>query len=332
LRVSEIALPGVAFGSDAVPEAEARRIFEVYAESGGNFIDTAHAYGEGRSERIVGDLIKADRDHFVVATKYGMAERPGSIAKAGTSRKNMRRCVDESLRRLSTEAIDVLYLHIWDYTTGWDEILSTMDALVRDGKVHYVAVADTPAWQISRAVTISELRGWSPFVGVLLRYSLADRTAERDLLPMARELDLGVIAWGPLAGAVPSGGRPIGAGNAVNDVTLSATETRAASVLGEVAREVGGTPAQIALAWMRTRSQRFGGIFPLVGAESAREMHGYLASSELSLDPGQLARLNEETSVDLGYPQDFLDSDRWRNMTTAYNPYLLDNHRHPSGR
>lgn len=332
LRVSEASLGTLMFGSGTVSAQDARAIFDVYAEAGGNFIDTAHGYQDGRSEAIVGELVKSDRDHFVVSTKYGVTTGKGSISKSGSSRKNMRRCVEESLRRLGTDAIDLLYLHIWDFTTQWDEILSGLDALVRSGKVHYIAISDTPAWEISRAVTMSELRGWTSFVGVQLMYSLAERTPERELLPMARELDLGVTAWSPLGGGVLTGRYSPDAAVTDRGTPIPPTAKRAGSLVTEVARELECPPGQVALAWIRTWGQKFGAIFPVVGADTPDQLAENLGYLKLSLDDQQLRRLDDATRVDLGFPYDKLLGGQFRALTTAQNAGLLDNHRYQDAR
>jgi aryl-alcohol dehydrogenase-like predicted oxidoreductase len=176
-----------------------RAVFDAFVEAGGNFIDTAYVYTDGESERLVGEFVAADRDHFVIGTKYS-SSLDHDIGKAGNSRKNMMRSVEASLRRLATDHIDVFWLHTWDGATPIEEIMRGLDDLVRAGKILYVGFSNTPAWQVARAGMLADLRGWAPVVAIQIEYSLAERTAERDLLPMARELDLGVLAWSPLAG------------------------------------------------------------------------------------------------------------------------------------
>lgn len=180
-------------------------MFDAYAEAGGNFIDTANRYTEGTSERLVGEFVAEDREHFVVATKYSLFMRPEDPNFAGNHRKNMVQSLEVSLRRLGTDYVDLFWVHAWDFTTPIEEVMRGLDDLVRQGKVLYVGISDTPAWIVSRANTLAEMRGWSPFVGLQIRYSLVDRTAERDLLPMARALDLGVTPWSVLAAGVLTG-------------------------------------------------------------------------------------------------------------------------------
>ena len=208
LRVSELALGTMTFGETwgwGASKKVSQQLFDTYAEAGGNFIDTANRYTDGTAEEYVGDFIAADRDHFVVATKYTLFDREGDPNFSGNHRKNMVRSLEASLRRLKTDYVDLFYVHAWDFTTPVEEVMRSLDDLVRAGKVLYVAISDTPAWIVAQANTLADLRGWSPFVGLQLRYSLIDRAAERDLLPMARALDLGVLAWSVLGAGVLTG-------------------------------------------------------------------------------------------------------------------------------
>lgn len=180
-------------------------MFDCFAEAGGNFIDTANLYTNGTSEKYVGDFIGADREKWVVATKYSLNMKNGEINGFGNHRKNMVQAVEASLKRLQVEYIDLLWLHAWDFTTPVEEVMRAFDDLVRAGKVFYIGISDTPAWIVSQANTIANLRGWTQFVGLQIEYSLKERTPERDLLPMAKALNIGVTAWSPLAGGLLTG-------------------------------------------------------------------------------------------------------------------------------
>ncbi len=307
LRVSEAVLGTMTFGPEwgwGASRVESRRIFERFAEAGGTFIDTANRYTDGTAERIVGECVAADRDHFVVATKYGLYDRTGDPNFAGNHRKNLLRSLRGSLERLATDHVDVLYLHAWDATTPIEEVMRTLDDVVRQGLVHYVAVSDTPAWVIARANLLAELRGWSPFIGVQLRYSLADRSAERELLPMARALGLGVLAWGGLASGVLTGKHLAGAPEGARvGRELSPDERGLVETLVAVAAEVDVPPAQAALAWLRGRSAR---PQPLLGARTEAQMREHLAHLELRLPEDATARLDAASALDLGFPAAFL--------------------------
>lgn len=310
LRVSELCLGTVNFGATMggrkLDRREAGAVFEAFAEAGGNFFDTADEYQGGRSEEILGELIRTDRDRFVVATKYGLSRTAGRIAASGSSRRNMRRSLEGSLRRLGTDYVDVLYLHWWDFSTGWEEILSGFDELVRSGKVQYVAISNAPAWQISRAVTISELRGWERLVAVQLKYSLAERSAERELFPMAAELGLAVLGWGPLANGVLAGLYP-GADVTARGIKITAAAKAVAPALERVARQLGLPPALVAHAWYRAQGARFGGqLFPIMGADTPAQIAENVRSTEIELPAEAFAEIDRLTAPDLGYPHEQL--------------------------
>lgn len=311
LRVSELALGTMTFGPEndwGADRDESRRMFDAFGEAGGNFLDTANIYSQGTSERFVGEFVASDRDHWVVATKYTLAQlRPDDPNGSGNHRKNMVQAVEASLRRLDTDRIDVFWVHAWDFTTRVDEVMRGLDDLVRGGKVLYVGISDTPAWVVAQANTLADLRGWSPFVALQVRYSLIDRAIERELLPMAREFDLAVTPWSVIAAGVLSGkynrDTPPSEGRAKAG---AATVDRNLAIAGEViavADEIGCSPAQVAISW--TQQQR-GVIIPLVGARNLEQLRDNLGAAGVTLSDEQLARLDEVSRIDLGFPHTFL--------------------------
>lgn len=331
LRVSELALGTMTFGEDwgwGASKDESRRIFDAYAEAGGNFIDTAINYTDGTSERFVGEFIASDRDHFVVATKYTLGTRPGDPNFSGNHRKNMMQAVDASLQRLGTDHLDLYWVHVWDFTTPVEEVMRGLDDLVRQGKVLYVGISDTPAWIVSRANTLADFRGWSPFAGLQLRYSLIDRTAERELLPMARALDLGVTAWSVLGAGMltgkynrenpPEEGR-IAARAASKERGLSIAEAVIA-----VADEIGCTPSQVAIAWVR---QQPGVLIPLLGARTLSQLEDNLGALGVTLSAEQLARLGDVSDIDLGFPHEFQRQRHIRDLAFSGTYDQIDHHR-----
>ncbi|MGL5880379.1 MAG: aldo/keto reductase, partial [Xenococcaceae cyanobacterium] len=208
LRVSELCLGTMTFGEDwgwGGSYEESRKMFDAFAAAGGNFLDTANLYTNGTSEKYVGEFVAGDRHKWVIATKYSLNTGNGEINAGGNHRKNMVQAVEASLQRLNMEYIDLLWLHAWDFTTPVEEVMRSFDDLVRMGKVLYIGVSDTPAWIISQANTLANLRGWTPFIGLQIEYSLKERTPERDLLPMAQALGIGVTAWSPLGAGVLTG-------------------------------------------------------------------------------------------------------------------------------
>src|ERR1700733_3753103 len=208
LRVSELCLGTMTFGEDwgwgSSPE-ESRKVYDTFLEAGGNFIDTANIYTSGTSERLLGEFMQGQRERIVLATKYTNAAPGTDPNAAGNHRKNMVQAVEASLKRLKTDYIDLYWLHLWDQITPVEEVMRAFDDLIRQGKVLYVGVSDAAAWWIAQANTLAQLRGWSPFVGLQIEYSLIERTVERELIPMAKAMNIGVTAWSPLAGGMLTG-------------------------------------------------------------------------------------------------------------------------------
>lgn len=313
LKVSELCLGTMTFGEDwgfGASREESRRQFDIFAAAGGNFIDTANVYTKGTSERFVGEFVKSDRDRFVVATKYSIATRFDDINAWGNSRKNLVQSVDASLQRLGLDRIDLYWVHVADFITPADELMRALDDVVRSGKVIYVGVSDTPAWQVAQANTLAELRGWSRFVGLQIEYSLIERTPERDLLPMAEALGLAVTPWGPIGGGVLSGKYSVGWETpdskrvAANRHRFSDRNMKIAGEVKAVAEELGRTSAQVAIAWTMGRGVH--GTIPIVGARTAAQLEESLGATEVVFTPEQLLRLDAISRVDLGFPHDFL--------------------------
>jgi aryl-alcohol dehydrogenase-like predicted oxidoreductase len=208
LRVSEAALGTMTFGDEwgwGSAKDEARKVYSAFREAGGNFIDTANFYTHGTSETFLGEFMKDHRQSVVIATKYSNAEPGTDPNAAGNHRKSMMQAVDASLKRLQTDYIDLYWVHIWDQITPVEEVMRGLDDLVRQGKVLYVGISDAPAWWIAQANTLAQLRGWSPFVGLQIEYSLIERTVERELIPMAKAMNLGLLAWSPLSRGILTG-------------------------------------------------------------------------------------------------------------------------------
>ena len=314
LRVSELCLGTMTFGDDwgwGAPKDESRRMFEVFVQAGGNFIDTANNYTNGTSEKFIGEFMNQDRDHFVIATKYTLNEFATDPNFGGNHRKNMRRSVEGSLKRLQTDHIDLLWLHMWDGMTPVEEVMRALDDLVRLGKVLYVGISDTPAWVVAQANTLADLRGWSRFVAYQGEYSLASRAPERDILPMTQAMEMTYLAWGLL-----EGGELTGKYNAPSDEPRRSTDTservkQIASVLMDLAAETGHTPSQVAINWAR---QRPASIIPILGARSEKQLRDNLGCLDFELTSEQVRRLNEASPIDLGFPHSFLNSAHVRGL------------------
>lgn len=330
LRVSELCLGTMTFGGGVgsigvggSDDAQSRAIFDAFAEAGGNFLDTACSYGGGRSEELLGDFCAADRDHFVIATKYTNSHS-GGLMRSGNSRRNMVRSVEESLRRLKTDRIDLFWLHVWDFSTPIDEIMRAFDDLVSSGKVLYIGAADTPAWEISRANMMADLLGMSPFIGTQVEYSLLERSSENDLLPMAKALDLAITAWSPLArGALA---RAALEHNGQEAAQRPERDRAIISEVASIASEIRATPAQVALAAIR-QNTRYGTVIPIIGASRLEQLQDNLGALNVRLDAEQLAKLEAVSTPDLVFPHGLLRSPLAEKLTTGGQVGQLDNHR-----
>jgi aryl-alcohol dehydrogenase-like predicted oxidoreductase len=323
LRVSPLSLGTMTFGAGGnwgSSEDEAKKMVDLYVEKGGNFIDTANFYGgNGGSEQVLSKLIAGRRDSLVISTKYSLTMRPGDPNASGNHRKNMVRSVEDSLRRLDTDYIDLLYLHMWDDRTPVEEILRAFDDLARAGKIIHAGISDTPAWQISRMQAIAELRGWTPLIALQIAYNLTERTVERELMPMALEMGLGVLPWSPLAGGVLSGKysrddlgtKPpadfgkFGSRKDINIATgrLSERNLEIAAIVCDVAKDIGVTSAQVALAWTLLNPAV---ASPLIGARTLAQLEDNLAALNVSFSDDQIARLDACSKVELGFPHDLI--------------------------
>ncbi len=323
LRVSPLALGTMTFGQDwgwGADEAEAGRILDAYLERGGNFIDTANFYTFGSAETLLGKLLRHRRERVVLATKYSLSMDAADPNAGGNHRRAMLRGVEASLKRLNTDALDLLYLHAWDGTTAVEEVMRAFDDLVRAGKVMYAGISDTPAWQVARMQTLADLRGWSPLVALQVEYSLLQRSVEHELLPMAAALGLGVVAWSPLGGGVLTG--KYGAADLTPPAEAGPTGTRRevaiangaltpraldiAAVVRAVAAETGHSAAQIALAWVLHRPDP--GAIPIIGVRTLAQLEDNLGAFEVHLTPAQCARLDDASACPAPFPHDFLRS------------------------
>lgn len=324
LRVSPLSLGTMTFGLSAgwgSPDDEARQMLDQYVELGGNFIDTANFYGSGGSETLLGNWIGDRRQQLVLATKYSLMMRAGDPNACGNQRKNMVQAVENSLRRLKTDYIDLLYLHVWDNLTPAEEILRAFDDLVRAGKVVYVGISDTPAWQVSRLQAITELRGWAPLIALQIPYNLTERTVEREFMPMAQTMGLGILPWSPLAGGVLTGkyrredlksagaqqADKLDSRKAINIATgrLSERALDIAEAVVELSRELGCTPSQLALAWTLLHPAV---VSPIIGARTLSQFQDNLAALALNLDETHIQRLNQVSQVENCFPHNMLDS------------------------
>lgn len=327
MRVSEVCLGAMTFGDEWGPfganKQESQKVFDAFVDAGGNFVDTANLYTNGTSEKFVGDFMGSKREKIVLATKYTNSFPTGDPNSAGNHRKNLVQSLDASLKRLKTDYIDLYWIHCWDFMSSIESVMRALDDAVRSGKVLYVGISDAPAWVVSRANTIAELRGWSPFAALQIEYSLAERTVERELLPMARELDLTVTPWGPLKGGTLTGkylDKKADSTSRYNTDLAKGLYTESERINGiareviRIAGEIGKTPARVALAWLKTRGSN---ILPIIGAKSVAQLHDNLGFLEFDLTESQVDTLNAVSAIEMGFPTDFLSSPMVQNVAYA---------------
>jgi len=288
-------------------------MFELFANAGGNFIDTAVNYTGGTSEEYVGELIHAERDHFVVASKYSLTRSESNDPNGGgNSRKNMMKSVEASLRHLKTDHIDLYYLHMWDYMTPVDEVMRGLDDLVRSGKVVYIGISDTPDWIVAEANTLASLHGWSRFIGYQVPYSLLDRAVERSIMPAARHWQMAVLPWGILEIGILTGKFQEKVGDPTrlkpDRLDLSEKSLQVIQELKQVAGEAGRPMSQAAINWVRQRPDNQ--MIPILGARNVKQLADNLAAVEWNLTPEQIQRLDQVSAIDMGFPHDFLLGNR----------------------
>jgi aryl-alcohol dehydrogenase-like predicted oxidoreductase len=308
LKVSELCLGTMTFGDDwgwGADAAESRRIFEAFADAGGTFVDTSNNYTDGTSETLVGEFAERARDRFVLATKYTLTVDRTDPNAGGNHRKSLVRSLEQSLRRLRSDYVDLLWLHMRDATTPIEEAVRALDDQVRLGKVLYVGISDSPAWLVAQANTLADLRGWSPFVALQLPYSVAGRDPERELLPMAAAFGLAVTPWGVLEAGLLTG-KPAHERRWPDDHASARGQAVADEVVA-IAGEVGCAPAQVAIAWHRARPAP-PLLVPIVGARTVEQLTTNLGALDVALTTDQLDRLDTVGAPDLGFPRTFLES------------------------
>lgn len=332
LRVSPLCLGTMTFGTEwgwGSPSETAQAIFRRYIEAGGNFIDTADGYTGGRSEELLGQFMKEDknRDRLVLATKFTFNTQPGNPNAGGNGRKNIYRALEGSLRRLQTDYVDLYWLHMWDSLTPIEEVLETLDSLVREGKVRHIGFSNTPAWYLARAQTIAELRGFERVCSLQLEYSLVERNIEREHIPAALELGMGVCPWSPLASGLLSGKYKRTEGGAEGEGRLQAikgsrnpvfekfTERnwRVVDALLGVAKEVGRSPSQVAVNWI---TKRPGVSSTIIGATKLEQLEDNLGALDFDIPAELSQRLEEASRPEAVFPYLFF-SPAMRGMSTG---------------
>ena len=313
LRVSPLCLGAMTFGEDlgwGSSVEESQRIIDRYIELGGNFIDTANFYTKSHSEKIIGDHVgrhSARRDRLVVATKFSGNLYPGDPNGGGSGRKSIFNACENSLRRLQTDYIDLYWLHNWDVHTPIEETMAALEDLVRAGKVRYLGVSDTPAWKVAEANVTARFRGGSPFIGLQIEYSLLERSVEQELVPMARELGLGITPWSPLKSGALSGkytrknagqvkaDRSFFIDSFLNDKTYALVDE-----LGIIAKAHDSTVARVAIAWLQAQP---GVTSTIIGARRLPQLEDNVKALDVRLTREELDVLDALTKPTFGFPQ-----------------------------
>jgi len=321
LRVSPLCLGTMTFGNEwgwGSEEQIAHAIFDHYIDAGGNFIDTADLYTEGHSEELVGKFIseRALRDRIVLATKFTFNSEPGNPNAGGNGRKNIYRALEGSLRRLQTDYIDLYWLHAWDTVTPVEEVVSTLNDLVRTGKIRHYGFSDTPAWYVARAQTLAEKEGKERLVAIQLEYSLVERGIEREHVPVAQELGIGITPWSPLAGGFLSGkykrqgntGQGEGRLEITKDIPafqrFKERNWKILDVVLDVAKQINKSPAQVALNWSATQP---GITSTIIGASKPVQLEENLRCVEFEIPQELRKQLDEVTALEPGHPYLFFN-------------------------
>ncbi len=313
LRVSPLCLGAMTFGEDlgwGSSVEDSQRIMDRFIELGGNFIDTANFYTKSHSEKIIGDHVgrnPARRDRLVIATKFSGNLYPGDPNGGGSGRKSVISACESSLRRLQTDYVDLYWLHNWDVHTPIEETMAALEDLVRAGKVRYLGVSDTPAWKVAEANVTARFRGWSAFIGLQIEYSLLERTVEQELVPMARELGLGITPWSPLKSGALSGkytrknaGQAKGDRGFFLDASLNEKTYAIIDELEIVAKAHESTVARVALAWVQAQP---GVTSTIIGARRLAQLEDNVKALDVRLTTEELSRLDALTKPTLGFPQ-----------------------------
>jgi aryl-alcohol dehydrogenase-like predicted oxidoreductase len=314
LMVSQLCLGTMIFGEDSArstDEPTATRMIDQFLDAGGNFIDTADVYAGGRSEEIVGRAIRHTRSQVILATKVRF-QTGDSPNDKGLSRRHILAGCEASLRRLGTDYVDLLYAHMWDPVTPLDETLRAFDDLVTAGKVRYVGVSNFEAWQVMKALGISDACGWARFIAAQYQYSLVVRDIEREYTSLFKSEGLGIIPWGPLGGGFLSGkyrrGERPDAGriSTTPDRAEEAWHRRATErnwqivdAVGQIAQARDKSYAQVALAWLLAQPAV---VAPIVGARTPEQLADNLGAVGWELNGEELAQLDEASAIEEGYP------------------------------
>lgn len=313
LRVSELALGGMTIGNAwgwGTEKENASKIFKKFSDEGGNFIDTSCNYQNGQSEKIIGDLVKDNRDDYVLASKFTLHnyQKRDDPNAGGNARKNMLRSVKGSLERLGTDYLDILYLHVWDGTVNIEEIMHGLNILIENMKVTYIAISDTPAWVTATANTLASKNGWEPFTGYQFAYNLARRDAEREIIPFSKSQDMAMLIWNIVGSGLFTGKYTRNnktKGRIASNILQNQEQLNVALKVDELAVKKGCTSSQLAYAWAMAQGKK---IIPLVGATSVAQLEDNIGSLDVELTQEEIQEIGSVTNFKPGFPAEFMDS------------------------
>lgn len=324
LRVSELCLGTMTFGTDwkwGAAKDESKKMYDTFIEAGGNFIDTANRYTNGTSEKFVGEFIAPHRQTIVLATKYTFSMDSKDPNSSGNHRKNMIQAVENSLKRLNTDYIDLYWVHAYDYLTPVEEMMRGLDDLIRSGKILHIGISDTPAWVVAKANIMAELKNWTQFAGIQIEYSLTERTVERELIPMAHDFNLAIAAWSPLSRGLLSG--------KFNSENVDHTETRLkaesahlnernlkiADEVIKVADDLNKEPSQVALRWLLQKRD----VIPIIGVRRCSQFEENLGCLDFELSDDVMKRLDNISEIESGFPHQLMKTENVQNLLYGDN-------------
>ncbi len=340
LRVSELCLGTMTFGSKLFggSKSDCRNVYETFVKAGGNFFDTANVYSDGASERMLGEFMGSSRERFIVATKYSHNMVEDDPNAGGNHRKNLLQALDASLKRLNTDYVDLLWVHSWDFTTPIGETMRALDDLVRAGKVSHLGISNAPSWVVASANTLAVERGWTPFTAMQLLYNLVQRHIEGDFLPLAQAHDMAIMPWSPLGGGLLTSKFAKDAAADARATSRMVTTNWGSRYLddikraiseqvSDIARDAGRSTAQVALKWLCQNPKAI--VIPIVGARNAGQLQDSLGCLDFELDQEQMARLDDVSAIEFGYPTRLLNDPFIKHMIHGEKAAAIDNHHDP---
>jgi aryl-alcohol dehydrogenase-like predicted oxidoreductase len=311
IRVSELCLGTMTFGGESTmgsDKQESKKVFDAFVNAGGNFFDTANIYTLGTSEKYLGEFIGSERENMVIASKYSLSES-GKVNLSGNHRKNMMQSVEQSLKRLNTDYIDLYYIHAWDFTVHPEELMRNLEHLLASGKILSIGISDTPAWVAAQCNAIASTRGWTPFAAYQVEYCMSEHTADREILPCTEAFDMTFCGFGPLGAGLLTGKylqeqstEPRRMKHGISH-RLSPQNLELSQKLLDIAKDMGRTPSQLAIRWAM---QKFKKSSPIFGARTKKHCKENLGALDFVLSDNEMSKLDALCPIGTNNPNDFL--------------------------